>query len=113
MHRLLIVSLASASFVPAFAQQSTPPAPLSPAMQGAIDRIIHGNPPPQIVPPGAALILPANPTAISPACSIPLLEMRIDHPEQFSMQTTPAPKTHDPMPTPSGIAPACPPVPVR
>ena len=97
--------------IPACAQQASPPPPLSPAMQGAIDRIIHGNPPPQIIPSGARLTeLGANspvPMPPAPVCSVPLLEMRVDHPEQFSLRTAPPPATNDLMPTSKGIAPPC------
>jgi len=95
--------------IPLCAQQASPAPPLSPALQGAIDRIIHGNPPPQVVPPGALLTPLGSPAAIlpAPACSVPLTEMRIDHPEQYSLRTAPPPATNDPMPGSKGIAPPC------
>ena len=110
--RWMLVAMFAAALIPAYAQQTaSPPAPLSPAMQGAIDRIIHGNPPPQIIPPGARLTeLGANspvPIPPAPVCSVPLLEMRVDHPEQFSLRTAPPPATNDPMPSSKGIAPPC------
>jgi hypothetical protein len=118
MRRLIKFGLVGAIFlIPLCAQQTLPTPPLSPAMQGAIDRIIHGNPPPQIVPPGARLTELATNSPVltlpAPVCSVPLLEMRVDHPEKFSLSTAPPPATNDPMPSTTGSAPPCAPAPAR
>ncbi len=98
MSRLLRFSwVAAAILVPVYAQDTDAPAALPPALQDAIHRIVTGK---QETP---ILQLPAA----APACSVPLLEMHVDHPEQFTMQTAPSPAIADSMPRAHAPAPPC------
>jgi hypothetical protein len=100
MERLAKILLFAAAIPGAvFAQAASSQPPLPPAMQSAINRIVAGTP----NPPAIQL---HNPPAAG-ACSIPLLEMRVDHPERFPIQTAPAPKTGDVMPSSQGPSPPC------
>ena len=80
------------------AQQKLPP-----AMQSALSRIANG----ETTPIG--LITPRVGNGVappSPVCSVPLLEMKIAHPERFTMLVVPAPKDAT-MPQTAGPAPPC------
>jgi len=74
-------------------------------MQGAIDRLIKG------AGPGERPLLPGRSTAALMApveiCSVPLLEMHINSPEQFTMRTVPPPAIDDNMPRAQAPAPPC------
>lgn len=107
MRCLLGVSLLAAALLgPLFAQDAPSPAPLPQAMQNAIDRIakgaaaadrrvnFRGTPPIQLLSP-------------APVCSVPLLEMHVDHPEWFSIQTVTPPAIDSRMPRTTGPAPPC------
>jgi hypothetical protein len=102
MRGLLRISFFAATILsPVYAQNAPSPAPLPPAMQSAIDRLAKG---------GSAIeehtvVLQNRPGAN--ICSVPLVELRIDHPEQFSMRTAPPATTADPMPHTQGPAPPC------
>lgn len=48
-----------------------------------------------------------GPAALTAACSIPLLEMRIDHPERSASWKAELPGTLDEMPRTGGPAPVC------
>jgi hypothetical protein len=99
MRRVLKMVLFAATVLsPVYAQNAPSPAPLPQAMQSAIDRIIAGNGQPRVV-----LQNPASATI----CSAPLLDMHVDHPDRFSMRTTPPASTEDRMPSTRGPAPAC------
>jgi hypothetical protein len=71
-------------------------------MQSAIDRIAKGG-------TGAAspkrLELKADPSAQG-VCSVPLVEMRIDNPERFTVQRL-QPEANEPMPRLAVPAPPC------
>jgi len=98
MRRLHTLSLFAATILsPVYAQDTPPPAPLPPAMQSAIDRMIKGAPQQQVTLP----IAPAT------ACSGPLAAMHIDRPERFTMRTAPPPAIDDPMPRVHAPAPPC------
>ncbi len=98
MRRLLTISFFAATIMsPVYAQNTPPPAPLPPAMQNAIARMVKGTPQQQVT-------LPIAPATV---CSVPLLAMRIDHPERFAMQTVPPPTIDDPMPQAHAPAPPC------
>jgi hypothetical protein len=97
MGRLIKFSLFAAIILsPLCAQNTFPIQPLPPAMQSAIDRMIKGTPQPQ-------LMRPVAPTSV---CAVPLLEMPMNHPDQFSMRTAPPPVTNDPMPN-AHVLPSC------
>jgi hypothetical protein len=98
MSRLLRFSLLAAAIsVPVYAQDTNAPSALPPALQDAIHRIVTGKQQPPILQLRAA----------APACSVPLLEMHIDHPEQFTMRTAPSPTIADSMPRAHAPAPPC------
>jgi hypothetical protein len=90
---------------------------LSIAMQKALDRIAKGEPGLMASGTGRPIdvtgmdlrphpaVLSALPT--SHVCSVPLLEMRIDHPERFTMLHAAPTATNDPMPKAMVPAPAC------
>ncbi|MGA2878517.1 MAG: hypothetical protein ABSG13_06170 [Bryobacteraceae bacterium] len=106
MRGLLKIALFMATVLsPVYAQNASSP-DLSPPIRSAIDRIIKGDaaasgPVVRHNPPPAALLSSAQ------ICSVPLLEMHVDKPEQFSMRTIPPPATGDPMPRTNGPAPPC------
>jgi hypothetical protein len=92
---------------------------LSIAMQKALDRIAKGEP--GVVASGmrrpidvTGMELRPHPVVLAAltapsaehVCSVPLLEMRIDHPERFTMLHTAATATNDPMPRAIVPAPA-------
>ena len=86
------------------AQESTPAIPkLPPAMQSAIDRIVEGKVAPVAL---KRLELQGGPSATG-TCSVPLVEMRIDHPERFAMQRMAQIPRKDVMPRIQVPAPAC------
>jgi hypothetical protein len=106
MRGLLKFSLLAATVLsPFYAQSAKSPDALPPAMQGAIDRVIKGD------PASGRIIFqnPASTALVSPAetCSVPLLEMHIDPAERFTMRTAPAHAINDPMPRAHAPAPAC------
>jgi hypothetical protein len=106
MGRWLKIALFAATILsPVFAQDAASP-DLSAPIRSAIDRIMKGdaatsgrvlfqNPPP------AALL------ALTDVCSVPLLEMRVDEQEQFTMRTAPPRATGDQMPNTNGPARPC------
>ena len=106
MGRLLKIALFAATILsPVFAQNAASP-DLSAPIRSAIDRIIKGDTGAsgRIVlqnPPPAALL------AQTDVCSVTLLEMRVNKPEQFTMRTAPPPATNDAMPRTTGPAPPC------
>lgn len=103
MRRLFTVCLFTAiGTSTVHAQQSSGANPLPPAMQRAINRILAGTP----NPPPVQLHNPP-PALAARACSVPLLEMRVEHPERFPIGTTLVPKSGDPMPAAQAPAPPC------
>ena len=93
---------------------------LSIAMQKALDRIAKGEPGVLALGTGrpidvTGMDLRPHPVVLAaltapPAehvCSVPLLEMRIDHPERFTMLHAAPTATNDPMPRAIVPAPAC------
>ena len=73
---------------------------LPPAMKGALDRIGNGDSDlsrlqtHQLLGTAAALRELQSPSAAPKTCSVPLLEMPVDHPERFTMlKITPKQKT--------------------
>ncbi len=99
MARLAKILLFAAGVPGAIYAQTASPPPLAPAMQSAIHRIIHGTPNP---PP---IQLTGSPAA--GLCSVPLLEMRVEHPERFAIKSAPAPRSGDAIPSVKGPAPSC------
>jgi hypothetical protein len=101
-----IVFFAATILSPVFAQSAASPPDLPPAMRSAIDRLLKG---PSVTGPKIVLGSPSAAALFSPSeiCSVPLLEMRIDHPEQFSMRTAPPHAVEDPMPRAHAPAPPC------
>ena len=98
MRRLHTLSLFAATILsPVYAQDTPPPAPLPPAMQSAIDRMVKGTPLRQVT-------LPIAPATV---CSVPLLAKHIDHPEWFTLRTAPPPAIDDRMPRAHAPAPPC------
>jgi hypothetical protein len=101
MRRLLKISLFAATILsPVYAQDAPSPAPLPPAMQSAIDRLVKGGGMEQ------HRVVLQNPLQAE-ICSVPLLEMHVDRPDRFTMRTAPTPATGDRMPSTHGPAPAC------
>ena len=92
--------LAAVVLLPALAQDA--PASLPPALQDAIHRIVSGNPAATPV-----VQLPGTQAAPAAVCSVPLLELHIDHPDRFAIRTLPSPSTGVPMPQAHPPAPAC------
>ena len=76
------------------AQNASQALQVPPAMRSAIDRLSKSKltPPPAL---SASAGLLANPSG--EVCSVPLLEMTIEYPEQYTMRTVPAPGTSDRM----------------
>lgn len=106
MARLLEILLVAASVLcSAGAQNASSPAPLPPAMRAAIDRLSAGTQPTTI------FLMPANNeprvNALPKVCSVPLLEMQIDHPERFTIRKVEPPAIHDALPLTGGPAPPC------
>jgi hypothetical protein len=104
MRLLLRVSVCFTVFLSTMAAQEAAQsaAKLPPAMQAAIDRIAKGG----TAETGLKRTeLQAHPSAQS-VCSVPLLEMRIDNPERFTMQRL-QPKHNDLMPRLAVPAPPC------
>ena len=97
MHRLLAISFFAATVLGSVYAQQTPPPPLPPAMQSAINRMVKGTPQQQVT----------LPTAPATVCSVPLLAKHIDHPEWFTMRTAPPTATDDAMPRVRAPAPPC------
>lgn len=84
------------------AQEAAPSVPkLPPAMQSAIDRIAKGN----TAPAGLKRLEKADPSAQG-VCSVPLVEMRIDNPERFTVQRL-KPEATEPMSRLTVPAPPC------
>ncbi|HLJ49168.1 MAG TPA: hypothetical protein VKU01_24305 [Bryobacteraceae bacterium] len=80
------------------AQQKLPP-----AMRSALSRIAHG----ETAPTGLITARVENGVVPpSTVCSVPLREMRVDHPERFTMLVVPAPKNAT-IPQTGGPAPPC------
>jgi hypothetical protein len=94
-----IICLAAAALISAYAQDAPAPAPLPPALQSALNRLALG------IGNGPAAEFRGNPRATT--CSVPLLDMRIDHPEQFTMRTAPPLPVSDSMPHALAPAPPC------
>jgi hypothetical protein len=102
MRRLVkIICLAAAVLISAYAQDAPAPAPLPPALRSAINRLATGD------RSGPVLELRGTVPAPAATCSVPLLEMHIDHPERFTMRTAPPPSVSDPMPRVLAPAPRC------
>src|ERR1700722_18546794 len=105
---LKIVLFAATVLSPLYGQDGSSAASLPPAMQSAINRLIKG-PSPEDRP----LLLPSRSTAAAllsqaETCSVPLLEMRVNGPEQFTVRTVPPPATEDHMRIARAPAPPCP-----
>jgi hypothetical protein len=102
MDRPLQVFLITALVLaPLAAQDTSTPAPLPAPLRSAIDRLVTG-----------ALSSPVSPVLLSgdvaPAvCSVPLLEMHVDHPERFPMPAAQPFGADDAMPVTKGPAPSC------
>jgi hypothetical protein len=93
---------------------------LSIAMQKALDRIAKGEPSVLALGTGrpidttgmdlrshAVVLAALTAPPAAHVCSVPLLEMRIDHPERFTMLRAAPTATNDPMPPAIVPAPAC------
>ena len=106
MRRLLKIALFAATILsPIFGQNAASPE-LSAPIRSAIDRIIKGD----TATSGRVVLQNAPPAALlaqTDVCSVPLLEMRVDKPEQFTMRTAPPPATGGQMPHTNGPAPPC------
>lgn len=85
-------------------------------MQGAIDRIMNGDSGfgsrflGQVSPSVHRSAAPVDLSGAIPVqgtCSIPLLEMRVNHAEQFTIRIAPPSVSVDPMPQAQPPAPAC------
>jgi hypothetical protein len=83
------------------AQDPKPAAPkLPPAMEHALTRIAKGEPPP--------LEFRGRPPALANrVCSVPLLEVQVDHPQWFTVRRVAPPPSHDVMPNAVLPAPPC------
>jgi len=103
MRRVRNVCLFAATILsPVFAQDASPPAPLPPAMQSAIDRLAKGG-----VSGEEYRVVLQNPPPANNVCSVPLLEMHVENRQRFTMQTVPAPAIDGRMPRVHGPAAAC------
>jgi hypothetical protein len=106
MRRLLKLSfLAMIALGTVYAQGESSQTPLPPAMRDAIGRLLKGQNSgnvSSIFPNGMPATIPAR----GAVCSVPLVEMPIQHPEQFTMPTS-QPAINDPMPNAKGPAPPC------
>jgi hypothetical protein len=106
MGRLLKIALFAATILSAGYAQNAASPDLSAPIRSAIDRIIKGD----AAASGRVLLQNPPPAALlaqTDVCSVPLLEMRVDKPEQFTMRTAPPPVTRDPMPRTNGPARPC------
>jgi hypothetical protein len=106
MGRLSKIALIVAVILsPVYAQNAASP-DLSAPIRNAIDRITKGD----TSTSGRVLLqnpLPVAFLAQTDVCSVPLLEMHVDKPEQFTMRTAPPPATGGQMPHTNGPAPPC------
>jgi hypothetical protein len=106
MGHLLKIALFTATILsPGYAQNAASP-DLSAPIRNAIDRIIKGG----TANSGRVVLQNPTPAALlaqTDVCSVPLLEMHVDKPEQFTMRTAPPRATGDQMPHTNGPARPC------
>jgi len=100
MVRLLKISLFAAAILSPINAQNASSPDLSPPIRNAIDRLIKG----AAAGPRTIDLKGRFPAEV---CSVPLHEMHIDNPQQFTMRTAPPPSTGDPMPRAQAPAPPC------
>lgn len=100
MPRLIEISFFAATILSPVCAQNAPPTPLPPAMQSAIDRLAKGDG----VGKNSVVFQNAPPVE---TCSVPLLELQVDHPERFTVRTVPPAAIDRRMPRTQGPAPVC------
>jgi hypothetical protein len=99
--RLALYTTIAASIVTA-QNANTPQSTLPPPLQQALERIQKDDE--RALRGGPVTMVQLHP---GKACSVPLLQYKVEHPEQFTILRMPPPPTRDPMASASVPAPPC------